>query len=253
MNCYLSLYQPFGRRLRSLFRALMVPAVVTLGVGSFSGAEGLDAHSAGDVREADVSECLRKGRQALEERDDSAAAVEAFRSCVARYPKSPLGHYWLGQALFLSGQNLPAIGEIKEALRLDPDNLYAVRLLAKVYSLDKNRLSLAQELLEKVVGRNPEFQDARFDLACVYGQQGNWDRAFEQFAMLTKGERKHARYRTEIGKIFSAMGQYDDARIQFKRALALFPEYKPARDALRELDEKSDKAVNPHSEQPVGR
>ncbi|MEW6352093.1 MAG: tetratricopeptide repeat protein, partial [Thermodesulfobacteriota bacterium] len=94
----------------------------------------------------------------------------------------------------------------------------------------------------------PEFQDARFDLACVCGQQGNWDRAFEQFAMLTKGERKHARYRTEIGKIFSAMGQYDDARIQFKRALALFPEYKPARDALRELDEKSDKAVNPHAE-----
>lgn len=214
---------------------MLIIVVSTMLNGGLGLADDVEALSEVSPTERKVAECLKSGHDLLE-KDDLAGAVEAYRACVQRFPNSALAHYWLGRAYFYGDKNGQAIDELKEALKLEPENMYAMRMLGRVYAFDKTTLSLAEELLSKVLKKHPHYHDARFDRACVFAQRNEFDKAFSEFARLFSQETKFARYHTELGRILAAMGRNDEARKELDRALTLVPDYAPAKKELLKLD-----------------
>jgi pentatricopeptide repeat protein len=108
---------------------------------------------------------------------------------------------------------------------------------------------------------DPHFEEARFDLARVYAQKGQLDKAFRLFSEIIKQEMKFSVYHTEIGRILTALGQDKGAKAEYERALILFPNYEPAKKLLQELENKqkageSDKATTTDqkpTETPAGK
>jgi tetratricopeptide (TPR) repeat protein len=145
--------------------------------------------------------------------------------------------------LFRSTEN--AVVQLKEALRLEPDNPLALAMLGKVYSYDKKKLSLAEDLLKKAVSLNPDSDETRFDLARVFAQRGDLEKSLREFSILLRGEIRYAVYHTELGMILAAGGKKEDARREFKRALVIFPGFGPAKKELEALDEPIEKKESP--------
>ncbi len=180
--------------------------------------------------------CLTQGQQVLNQREFTKAA-ELFAACAKANPKSAPAWYWLGMAHFLAHQALPAREALERCLALDPNYLAAASILGKLYSFDKAKLAQAEDLLQKVLSQRPDYEDARFDLARVYAITGRYDQSFREFNVIFKSEVRYALYHTELGKIFKSMGLEKEARQEFNRALALQPDFTPAKDQLKALDE----------------
>jgi tetratricopeptide (TPR) repeat protein len=183
--------------------------------------------------------CLEAGHQALNQRDFPRAA-KLFADCAKANPKSPVPAYWEGMAHFLAHQALPAREAMERCLAKFPGYLPAMAILGKLYSFDKEKLAQAEDLLGKVITVRPDYEDARFDLARVYAMTGRFDQSFREFNTIFKSEVRFALYHTELGKILTAMGMTKEARQEFNRALALQPDFTPAQDQLKALDQKPE-------------
>jgi Tfp pilus assembly protein PilF len=183
-------------------------------------------------------ECLKPGLDAVKG-EDFDKAVKGFTICVEKHPESGLARYWLGKTYFYQGKHAEAAKELKEAVRLEPNNYRPLYMLARVYSQDDRKLSLAQEILEKVLARNPELNEARLALAHTFVKQGDIKKAFIQFRWIFSKEQDFARYHTELGRLLSALGQNKQAKQEFERALVLSPEYARAKKHLEELRNKT--------------
>ncbi len=184
-----------------------------------------------------IAECLAAGHQALETRDLKEAA-RSFSSCVEKHPNTAITRYWLGMAYFFGHENEKAIAEFKEVTRLEPENAYAAAMLGRIYSFDQNKLGIAKELLERALAINSELEDARFDLARVCAQQGELEKAFKEFGIIFSGEARYALFHTELAKILITAGDTKEAHNQLQRALALAPDFEPAKRLLENLEKQ---------------
>jgi len=187
-------------------------------------------------------ECLKPGLNALKN-EEFDKAVRDLTSCVEKHSESGLARYWLGKAYFYQGKHSEAAEALKKAVHLEPNNYRPMYMLARVYSQDDKKLSLAQEILEKVLARNPEFNEARLALAHTLVKQGDIKRAFIQFRLIFSKEQDFARYHTELGRLLSALGQKEQAMKEFQRALVLSPEYERAKKYVQELENRPEAIV----------
>lgn len=234
------------------FRPIATVAAVWLLTVCLSVAASAQAPVAADPTlkaDPEVVKCIAKGHEALNKMDIEGA-VKEFQGCVQKFPESALARYWLGVAYFSSRDKDKAITELKEAVRLEPKNLPAMAMLGRAYSFDEKTLSVAEELLNRVLNVCPNFDDARFDLARIYAQKGEIDKALPLFFLLFEGEARYALYHTEMGKIFMAGGRQNEARSEFERALVIMPGFEPAQKLLAEIDRKPG-SLTPSPTPPV--
>lgn len=185
-------------------------------------------------QETEAFNCVASGQKILES-GDLKGATKALEECVRKYPSSSVTRYWLGMAMFFAHETDKATAEFKEVVRMDPDNPLGVAMLGRMYSFDASKLGLARELLERSLAVKPDMEDARFDLARVYAQQGEYDKSFKEFGLLFEGEVRFALYRTELAKVLISVGQKAEARKNVERALMYDPEFEPAKKLLNEL------------------
>lgn len=179
-------------------------------------------------------DCLAAGQKILEN-GDLKGATKIFDECVKKYPTSSVTRYWLGMAFFFAHDTDKAIAEFKEVVRLDPENPLGVAMLGRMYSFDASKLGLSKELLERALTIKPDMEDARFDLARVYAQQGEFEKSFKEFGFILEGETRFALYRTELAKVLISVGQKAEAKKNLERALTYDPEFEPAKKLLNEL------------------
>jgi tetratricopeptide (TPR) repeat protein len=235
---------------RLLYAALLAGLLIAMIVGTAAVADQSNDHTVQGNVDPNILECLAVGHQALEKHDLKEAA-RAFSSCVQKYPNVAITHYWLGMGHFFDSENQKALEEFGEVLRLEPENAYAAAMLGRIHSLDQNQLPMAREQLEKALSINSELEDARFDLARVYAQQGHLVQAFREFGIIFSGEAKYGLYHTELAKILMEAGRNQDAEKELKRALALTPDFEPAKQLLENL-EKQESTTPPTPVQPRG-
>jgi len=203
---------------------------------------GTPAHSQGDVQQMPtrvkdpvIADCLAGGNKAAEE-GNLDQAVKIFSGCVEKHPSSPDAHFLLGMAYFFKQDLESATGEFKKAFQLDGNNLDAAAMLGRIYSFDKQKLALARELLERVLSAAPYKDDVRFDLARVYAQQGEEQKCLNEFRIILGNERKYVVYHTEFARILVAAEKKPEAVQHLKRALALDPDFEPAKKLLESLE-----------------
>ena len=150
-------------------------------------------------------------------------------------PDSPVAYFWLGRVYFYRKDKEQAEKSFKKVLELAPDNYHAMAWLGKLYSLDKDKLEQAQYYLQKALEESPENLEAHFDLARIYAMRGERDKALREFGFLFGKERDFFIYHFELGRMLDAWNEKDKAIDQYRRALILSPNFKPAEEAIRRL------------------
>ena len=200
------------------------------------------------VQDPAVAECVALGHKAATE-GNFDQAIKLFSACIEKHPNSTDAHFFLGMAYFYKQDIDKAAGELRKSLQYDSNNLDASAMLGRIYSFDKQKLALSRELLERVISVAPHKDDVRFDLARVYALSGDEKKSLQEFRTIFLGEARYGVYHTEFAKILIAAGEKKPARTHLQRALALAPDFEPAKMLLDSLNkEDQGSALTPVGE-----
>jgi superkiller protein 3 len=182
-----------------------------------------------------AEEHFKKGHQALKSKQLDEALKE-FEKAAEMSPKTAVAQYWAGMTYFYKKEPERAIVRFKKVLDLEPNNYHALAMIGKILSFDKNKLDEAIIYLKKALAISPEYADAHFDLARVYAQKGDMNRALAEFHLIFRAEMRYGLYHYELGRIFESMKAADRAKNEYKRALQLNPRMTQAKEALERLE-----------------
>ena len=165
-----------------------------------------DSDQAADLSQAFV---LWKQGYVLHALGEYERAADHFRRSIEAFPTAE-GHTFLGWSLSQLGQTEAAIAQCKKAIEVDPDYGNPYNDIG-VYLIDLGRPDEAIPWLKKAMEakRYCCFQYPHFNL----------------------------------GRILLAKGRIDDAVRAFERALAIDPDYLPARKALEVIRERAGEAL----------
>lgn len=163
--------------------------------------------------------------QRYSETNERSWLAEARRSCRAALEHgaalaSP--HVTLAVILVGTGDYEDAVAEAQTALRLDPANANASRILARAYAR-LNRPAEAEATFQRVIERHPESSLANSDLAVFYyvaGRYAEAERHFLRVAELIPDN--YAVYRN-LGGLCVVTGRPAQAAAYLEKSIALKP------------------------------
>ena len=153
-------------------------------------------------------------------------SVAILQPLVKHYSSSPTFQYEWGSALAGVGRGTDAIAALREAVRLDPKNPLAWRLLGDQLILagDKAGGKEAHERQFAVAARTPELIEAAELLRD--GKTGQAERIVREYVKANPVDVNGIRLLADIGMKLS---RYDDARNLLARCLELAPDFQLAR------------------------
>lgn len=156
-------------------------------------------------------------------------AIDIERRALAIDPEHADAHVWLGTGLLSLGQVDEAIAEIKEGIRLEPDNAQAHQSLARAYWTGKGDFAAAIPEFERAIALNPDAGYAYLQLSLLLAWRGDLARAEEISRQAVEMQEQyisgnaglqivgaHAR----LGYIHYLQGRYDEALKEYERELA---------------------------------
>jgi len=162
-------------------------------------------------------------------RDMVNQAIELERRALAIDPGFSDAHMWLGSGLLELGRIDEAITEIREALRLDPENGQAFQALARAYWVGKGDFKAAIPMFDRAIALNPDAGYSYLQLALLLAWEGQLDRAEEisrhavdlqeQYISGNLGLQivgAHAR----LGYVHYLRRHYEDALREYEREMA---------------------------------
>jgi tetratricopeptide (TPR) repeat protein len=180
-------------------------------------------------------------------------AVPCFEEALRLEPQLPLAHKKLGEALaalgrgrdadaafeeyfeqdaakgqvalaldhLRAGRKAEAVEILRNALRDNPDNVDAMRILAQTYFRDKERLSDAEALLRRATELAPGFTAAWMLLGGVLHEASRHRESIEVFQRLTSLEPRNAAAWGGLGNAYAHAGDVEGSRQAYERSLAI--------------------------------
>jgi len=156
-------------------------------------------------------------------------AIELERRALALDQGLADAHMWLGTSLLSIGRTDEAIAEIREALRLEPENGQAYQSLARAYWVGIGDFKSAIPLFERAMELNPEAGYSYLQLSLLLAWDGQLDRAEEISRRAVELQEQyisgnlglqivgaHAR----LGYVHYLKGDYDGALREYEREMA---------------------------------
>ena len=111
----------------------------------------------------------------LPEMNDKAAECE--RRAIALDPSLADAHTWLGAALLSRGRIDDAMASLRRAVDLDPGQARPWAMLARGYWVGKGKIAEGIDALERAVAINPEFGYAHLQLAFLFTELQQYEKA----------------------------------------------------------------------------
>ncbi len=173
-------------------------------------------------------------------------AVQAALRATELNPKNPTNWSNAGsiyEALIgvVGGSDRYALGYYAEAVSRDPVNplepLNAARTIMSSARLmpanekdeAKSLLAEAEKYINKALELKPDYAPARYLLAKLYLQEGNIQAAVERTEEIKQQNPLDAGVAFQLGFLYYDNNQFDQARTELERAVALSPDYANAR------------------------
>jgi tetratricopeptide (TPR) repeat protein len=122
-------------------------------------------------------------------------------------------------SLFADGDLVPAEEILREYLHRDPDNVGALRLLARI-RMDRGAPDDAESLLGSVLERAPDYHAARFDYAMVLLQQQKHAQARQEAEQLLGHDPGNRDYRKQYGAACVGLGDHEPVIDLYEKLLA---------------------------------
>lgn len=166
--------------------------------------------------------------EALDEKGDSAGAIEQFRAAVTANPKEPNVHFGLGYLLWKQSQFDEAAQQFEAELVNDPGSRDARIYLGDSF-VELNDYAHARPELEKALTVDPTSALVHRDLGVVYADAGNNDGAILEFQKAMELDPKDVNTHWRLAKLYQKMGRRDEAKAEFAKASSMT---KQSSDAL---------------------
>ena len=156
-------------------------------------------------------------------------AVEIERRALALDPDFADAHMWLGSALLQLGRTDEATAEIREAVRLDPQNGMAYQALARALWVGKGDFAAAIPMFEKAIQLNPDAGYSYLQLGLLLAWEGRFQeaetvcrRAVELQDQYISGNAglQVVGANARLGYVYYLQGRYEDALREYERGLA---------------------------------
>ena len=146
-------------------------------------------------------------------------AVRALQLAVEQRPRDPRLLYALGAAYEQAGQHEAALAQMRNVLRVKPDNAEAMNFVGYAFADKGERLDEAQVLVEKALELEPDNGAYLDSLGWVLLKRGHPLRALEvlERAALLLGS--DATVLEHLGDAYRAAHRLDDAATAYRRAL----------------------------------
>lgn len=177
---------------------------------------------------------MRKGEHA-----DSATE---FLEAIALEPRRAAAYNNLGLALEAMGELDDALRQFRKSLDLAPDELVPRMNIAYLH-YRKREYHLAREHLEHLQARHPGIPLASFLMGLIELKAGNVDAAVEHWSQAQSGGRPNPAVENNLGAVWQARGQAEEAERRYAAALKLAPGSRTVLQNLSELYYKNSMAA----------
>jgi tetratricopeptide (TPR) repeat protein len=194
-------------------------------------------------RDGNVEEIQRaQGRlAALKSLVNPQNEESVFEKAIVARPNDPLLHLIFIDYLMENAQTNRALAEAEASYRFAPfEYLTVVNLGAAHFRL--KHFAEAERYLNQAISFNPYFTRAYEQLASVYEEQKNYDKAAEMMDKGRAGSKTKAVFYNRVGVALAKERQYDQAIASFQNALKFDPNMGEAQTNLvRCIDQKDGK------------
>jgi tetratricopeptide (TPR) repeat protein len=157
-----------------------------------------------------------------QETGDLPGAVESWRRLVQLLPRYAAGWQSLGAALIQQNQHDDALAAYDQALRLQPDNVYAMDDVAQIL-LRQGKEAEAMRQYEKVLALKPYFGQAHLGLGMILEKSGKAAEAQPHFKQALEDRIFTPASLNALGQFCYQKGWFAAAATNFMDALLLSP------------------------------
>ncbi len=163
-----------------------------------------------------------------------AKSEAAYRVAIAWRPELAEAHAGLGRVLLRNGEREGGLGELRQAVRLDPHGPDALYDLAMALAPS----SESAALLERATSERPSFSEAWLALGTQELSAGRLDEARTAAQATARHDAKSVGPHMLLGKVALADGRYDDAIKEGEAALKILANLAPAELLVADADVK---------------
>jgi tetratricopeptide (TPR) repeat protein len=198
-----------------------LPALVLLAV---IGASSLDRALARQLRHRMLRHAIRLGYCLL-------LVFSVAFNMLASVERRAESHYNLGKGLLGAGQVSDAIGQLAQAVRIDPE-LAEARYNLGVALEQTGRVQEGIGQYEQALQIEPDFAEAHFDLGLALMRQGRLRDAISHYEQAARIKPDYAEAHYNLGAALEQTGRIEEAIRHYQQALRLNPDYPEAHNNL---------------------
>jgi tetratricopeptide (TPR) repeat protein len=176
--------------------------------------------------------------EALDQMQQSVAALKQLRAAVLANPKEPNVHFGLGYLLWTQGKWEEAANELDLELQNDPQNVKTRIYLADSW-VQLNEFAEALPGLENLNARDKSYPLVHRDLGIIYANASRFEDAIRELWMALDSDPGDAELHLQAAKMYRSLGRTDQAIAEAGRAGRLPPPRHPS------LQEMIDSIENP--------
>jgi tetratricopeptide (TPR) repeat protein len=188
-----------------------------------------------------------------DERFEEARA--AYDAAVARLPASDAGHWVLYFSRGICAERLgdftAAEADMREALRLNPDEPRVLNYLGYSFVDRGENLDEALGMIERAVAREPGSGYIIDSLAWAYYRLGRYADAVQPMEQASLLEPVDPIVTDHLGDVYWAVGRTREAEFQWHRALSYGPEEKDAARIRAKLEKGLDTVLAEEGAKPI--
>ncbi len=172
----------------------------------------------------------------LKEIGETNRAINSFQSAVENDPNMIDAWIILGQ-MYAEKKDPLALRYFDNALLVEPDNIDVLH--AKAFYLNEAEdLSGAVQAYKDIIFKNPNYEDAHFNLGLVFIEMDSLASAKTQFDILLEVSPIHIKGYYYRGLTKEMVGDFAGAQEDFKSALKFSPSYAQAQVALQRVEQE---------------
>ena len=168
----------------------------------------------------------------LRRRDDMVAVLNQIKSHAKDYDQA---YITVGEFYMLLGDGDSAIKEFREGIEKDPKKkvTYQKRIIETL--MRQGKRNEAAEINAQILKANPEDNDAKGLEASLLLDRGDVNKALQELQGVVTRAPDNPVARFNLGRAHAALGQDEQARQMYQKAIELRPDYVMARLALAQL------------------
>jgi tetratricopeptide (TPR) repeat protein len=169
--------------------------------------------------------------EALDQMQQSAAALKQLRAAVLANPKEPNVHFGLGYLLWTQGTWEEAANEFDLELQNDPQNVKARIYLADSW-VQLNEFAKALPELENLDARDKSYPLVHRDLGIIYANSSRLEDAIRELRTAMESDPGDSELHLQAANVYRSLGRSDQANAEAERARKLPP---PRPTSLQEM------------------